>query len=139
MSWDVFIQDLPKDVKHIREIPDDFEGVPLGPRSEIIRRILELAPEADFSDPSWGHVEADRFSIEVNLGDAEEVGGFALHVRGGESAIPWIAELLLRNGWRAVDPQSETGLFEGLASREGFEKWHAFRDRVIGGRSETTE
>ena len=66
MSWDIFVQDIPDEARAVRDIPDDFEPRPLGSRTEVIRRIPEVVPTADFSDPSWGTVEGPDFSIELN-------------------------------------------------------------------------
>jgi hypothetical protein len=94
VSWDVFVQDLPPGVRHTSEIPDDFHPKPLGPRGDIIARIQEIFPTADFSDPSWGTCETGDWSIEFNMGDREVCKGFALHVRGGGDVAVAIARLL---------------------------------------------
>ena len=53
MSWDVFVQDFP-DVGTLEEMPDDFEPKTIGKRQDVINKIKEVVPFADFSDPSWG-------------------------------------------------------------------------------------
>src|SRR5947208_1346225 len=103
MSWDLFIQDFPVNARTVDEIPDDFNPAPLGPRATIIQRILEVAPSADFSDPAWGVIEGDGFSIEVNLGAEEIVNGFALHVRGGDLAAACVVAMIEHLGIRAID------------------------------------
>jgi hypothetical protein len=62
----------------------------------ILEAITAAAPGVDFSDPTWGFIEADQYSIEVNIGDADPVDSFALHVRGGDSAVVVIADILER-------------------------------------------
>jgi hypothetical protein len=52
MSWDIFVQDLPKDASTIEEIADDFAPGPIGKRSQIIDKIREIVPAANFSEPS---------------------------------------------------------------------------------------
>ncbi len=42
MSWDISIQDLPKGINTIDEIPGDFAPKTLGKRTDIINRILKL-------------------------------------------------------------------------------------------------
>ena len=54
MSWDIFVQDIPRGARDAGDIPENFQPRPLGERSEVIRRILEVVPEADFSDSTWG-------------------------------------------------------------------------------------
>jgi len=115
MSWDIFVQDIPSDVKQISDMHErhrNFKPSPIGARSEIIKRIKEIVPEADFSNPAWGVIDGERFSIEVNMGDAEECKGFALHVRGGDAAAYVVSEILDSLDLRAFDPSSTTDLFE---------------------------
>ena len=132
MSWDLFVQDLPPGIRSIAEIPDDFRPRPLGARSQIIERIWHAAPETNFSDPAWGQLDGEGFSIEVNLGEDEEVVSFALHVRGDERA-PFMVETILKAvGLRALDPSSNTGIFEVGKASESFARWRAYRDRVVG-------
>jgi hypothetical protein len=50
MSWDIFVQDLPRDAKTVADIPDDFKPAVIGARSEIISMIKEVVPTANFSD-----------------------------------------------------------------------------------------
>ena len=51
-------------------------------------------------------------SIELNLGSDEELQDFALHVRGDERAPTVVAHILGELGMRALDPSSDSGLFE---------------------------
>ena len=133
MSWDLFVMDLPPDAVTMDDIPKDFVGAPLGSRSDLVRRIVEVVPEADFSDPSWGLIDGPDFSIEVNMGRDEQVESFAFHVRGGDLAIGVIAEILQHLGLRAVDPQSETSsLFTPASARDSLAAWRAYRDSAIG-------
>jgi len=54
VSWDIFVQDFPKDAKAIDDIEDDFQPAPIGTRLKFITLIKEVVPDATFSDPSWG-------------------------------------------------------------------------------------
>jgi hypothetical protein len=109
MSWDLFVMDLPDDARTIDDIPKDFVGRSLGPRSAMIQKVSEVVPEADFSDPAWGRIDGADFSIEVNMGPGEQLESFAFHVRGSDLALGAIAEILEHLNLRAVDPQSKTG------------------------------
>src|SRR5689334_604191 len=106
MSWDIFAQDFPADVKTPGEIPDDFMPKSIGSRSSVIAMIKEAIPTADFSDPSWGLIGGDNWSIEVNIGKDENCDGFVLHVRGGDAAADAVARILDHLGLRAIDSQS---------------------------------
>jgi hypothetical protein len=131
MSWDISIQDLPRDVQSIADIPNDYRPSPLGPRAAVIARIQEVLPDVDFSDPTWGMFERQDFSIEFNMGAKEICDGFMLHVRGGGNAIETVARLLHHLQLRGIDCQ--TGDFFSVEAALGsFGQWQAYRDRVIG-------
>ena len=129
MSWDLFAQDFP-DVAGVAEVPDDFDPAPLGARQEIIDRIKAAIPSADFSDPSWGMVEQDGWSIEINLGEESNCDGFALHVRGsGDAAMDQVAIILDATGARAIDAQTGE-FFSRAAATDSFGAWQAYRDQI---------
>jgi hypothetical protein len=134
MSWDLFVQNLPEGVHSVDDIPDDFEPPVIGKRSEIIRRILEVVPTADFTDPAWGKIDGDDFSIEVNLVDEEDVQSFAFHIHGGDLAAFVASDLLQHLGCRALDPNSDTGIFEpDPDATQGLQRWRAYRDKILKG------
>jgi hypothetical protein len=123
MSRDIFVQDIPPDARTIDDIPDGFEPRPIGLRRADV---VEIAPYADFADPSRGRIDLPGTtmtafdagsgwlrgdSIEVNLGDDEEVVHFAFHVRGGIEALRLVARILGRLKLRALDPASDSGFF----------------------------
>ncbi len=133
MSYDIFVQDIPSSVQCVEDVPEDFCPESVGRRSEIAAVITAVAPEVDFSDPSWGIIEGGGWSIEVSLGQEEEVLGFAFHLRGsGEEPLSVIAEILRRLKLRAFAPGSDTGLFEPGPDVSGaFQKWQRYRDQAI--------
>ena len=99
----------------------------------VIEQIKTVAPLADFSNPSWGTIDSDGWSIEVSIGLEEECNGFAFHVRGGDAAVGVIAAILQRLQLRAID--SETGDFfiAGPKAIEAFGKWRSYRDQILNG------
>ncbi|MBI2929309.1 MAG: hypothetical protein HYY24_26895 [Verrucomicrobia bacterium] len=132
MSWDIHVQDIPASAQSPADIPDDFRPQPLGRRSDIIARIREVLPHADFTDPSWGKIEGSDCSIEIGMGENELVQSFAFHVRGGDLAAFVVAGILQHLGFRAFDPCSDTGIFRPNAeAAEGLRKWRAYRDRTL--------
>jgi hypothetical protein len=132
MSWDVFVQDIPQSIRSVDEIPSNFQPASIGRRTELISRILEVVPFADFSDPTWGRIDSTAFSIEVNIGEKDPVCSFTFHARGDEMAAEVIAEILLHLGLRAFDPQAPSGLFElEFDPAVGLRKWRAYRDSIM--------
>jgi len=132
MSWDIFVQDLPKAASTIEEIPDDFTPRQIGKRSLIIAKIRQIMPAADFSDPSWGRIEGENWSIEINMGEDEECSDFCFHVRGSDEAAGVVAAILKELELRALDPAHETGFFTaGTDAVEAFRRWKAYRDQVV--------
>ena len=131
MSWDVFVQDLPGTASSVDEIPDDFRPRPLGPRAEIIEAIKRAVPWADFSDPSWGRIDAADYSVEVNLGEDGMVGSFALHARGSQKVVEVVRAILAELELRALDPGSPSGII-GPLDETGWKRWSRYRAEVIG-------
>jgi hypothetical protein len=112
VSSDIFVQRLPDGVGSVADIPADFEPGPIGAHAAIVDGILDIFPSIDFTDPEWGRIEGDAYTIEVNLSDEDPVRSFALHVRGSVFPAAAIGALLDRLGCRALDPQSPTGIFD---------------------------
>jgi hypothetical protein len=131
MSWDIFVQELPRDAKTTTDIPGDFRPGTIGKRSTIIEGIKEVVPSADFSDPCWGVIDGDDWSIEVNIGANEDCGGFALHVRGSDAAIGAVEAILQHLGLRALDSQNGDFFTAGPEAIDSFRKWRAYRDQVV--------
>jgi hypothetical protein len=137
MSWDIFVQDLPAGIASVADIPHDFVPSPIGLRSDVIARVSALYPECSFAKPSWGVLDIPGCSIELNLGTAEELMSFAMHVRGDERASTVVAHILGELGMRALDPSSRTGLFEqdAILRSESFARWRSYRSSVLEIRS----
>lgn len=130
MSWDISVQDMPKDAKSVDDISDDFQPEPLGPRKELIERILKILPDVDFEDPSWGILRREGVSIEFNMGREEICDGFMLHVRSGGDTVNLIHYLLESLKLKAFDC-SEGDFFRIDTAGESYQNWKKFRDRVI--------
>jgi hypothetical protein len=71
------------------------------------------APHATTANPTWITIQEDgEYPIELNLEDSERLMGFAFHVRGGEKVDELMSRILRRLGLRALDADSESGLFD---------------------------
>ena len=131
MSWDIFVQDLPRDARTVADVPDDFVPKDIGERSEIIASISEVIPKSDFSDPAWGRIDGQGWSVEVNLGDSETCSGFSLHVRGSDEAIGAVDAILQALGLRAIDSQTGELFVAGQDAQASFARWRQYRDSVL--------
>ena len=114
MSRDIFVQDIPSGISEVQDIPDGWMPEPLPySHAEIIEVIQRVVPGADFSDPEWGHIEADDYSIEVNISREEPMQSFAFHVRAaGWEADHVVADILDELGLQAFDLDNDSGLFQ---------------------------
>jgi len=130
MSWDVLIQDF-GDYKQIQEIPNDFQPKSIGNRNDIITKIKATFPEVNITNPSWLVLENDKFSIEFNIGNEDIVDSIMLHIRGDESVINVVLELLTNLNVRAVD--TTTGKFVDIQEnpKRGLNKWREFRNNIL--------
>lgn len=131
MSWDIFVQDIPRLATSVDEIPDDFIPGPIASRAVILDAIQAVLPFADVSDPSWIRIDSQGVALEISIQEADPVESFAFHVRGGEHSIGAIAEILARLGLRAFDPQAQSGIFDPSTAAESLARWQAYRDRAL--------
>ncbi len=130
MSYDIFVQDLPPDAKTVEDIPSDFRPAAIGERWLIIEKIKVVVPGADFSDPAWGRIQGDNWSIEMNMGANEHCGGFAIHIRGGAGAFGVVEAILRALKLRALDPQAGGFFVADQGAIDSFNRWRAYRDQV---------
>jgi hypothetical protein len=129
MSWDVFVQHLPAEARRVKDIPDDYEPAPLGARAEVIEKITRVLPDVDFTDPTWGKLERENFTIEINMTDDDIISGITLHVRGSAAAVYAVKQVIDAVGGRGLD--SWTGeLFDPAVGVVSLHRWQAYVDEV---------
>lgn len=135
MSWDVLVIAAPDEFVRMDDIPKDYVGRPLGTVADVLRQIRERFSDVDLSDPTWGHLVRDGWSIELNIGDADPVDSIMLHVRGGgDGVIPVIASIADAVNGRALD-FSEGVFLTGDPDRpNGWRAFQAYRDGILGAR-----
>jgi hypothetical protein len=134
VSWDIYLQPFPADIVRVEDIPPDFVSDSMGPRHELVDKILAAVPGADFSDPAWGRINLPECEMEVNIGREELVKSVMLHVRGGNLAPGIVAAIADALGVRAID--TGTGEFFDLsAAKESYRRWVSYRDQVMNNAS----
>lgn len=132
MSWDVLVLNAPQDVGSTDDLDDETEFPPLGPAAELRARLQAELPELNLSDPTWGELGGDGWSIELNLGRDDPIHSFMLHVRGsGDDALPMINRIAAVTGGRALDFSTGDFLRGGPSDVTGWHEFQQFRDRVV--------
>ena len=129
MSWDIFAMDFPRDVKSVKDMPDDYEPGPIGKRSEIIASILEVAPSADFSDPCLGKLDGDGWGMDISTGHDEICSCVTFHVYGGGDAAIMVSAILTKLNLRAVETGTGDFFIAGDEAAESFQRWQRYRDQ----------
>jgi hypothetical protein len=130
MSWDIFIQRFPDGATRVAEIPDTFTAEPIGRRDEVIAKIRSALPQAEFTDPSWGTLNGDDYSIEFGIGDDDLLYGVTLHVRGSDAVLPHISSVLHALDLRAID--SWTGeFFDPEVAPHSLARWRIYIEEDV--------
>lgn len=130
MSWDVLLMSVPPNIGTVKDIPDDSKSV-LGPKSTMLLILAKICPEANFTDPNWGILNAGDFSIEFNIGEDDPTTHIMLHVRGADSAVNTIQKICEVTGWRALDTSMGDFIDFHQNPTAGLHKWRQFRDQVM--------
>lgn len=130
MSWDLLLLNVPLDIISAKDIPGDFDAV-VGPKPEILSVLRKICPDIDLTDPNWGVLRRDDFSIEFNLGNGDPLRAIGLAVRGGDRAIRIIQKICEKTGCRAVDFATGEFIDFDFDPAQGLREWRQYRDRVI--------
>jgi hypothetical protein len=121
-SYDVFVQDLPIDLRRFADIPSAFQRKPLPARNEIVKIILEFVPAADVSESEWVYIRAPTVHIDVWISTKDPLMAFTFQVRSGNGSDALVARILERLRLRGLDfsSGSDNGFFAPLS---GEERW----------------
>ncbi|HEY0141953.1 MAG TPA: hypothetical protein VGF48_13725 [Thermoanaerobaculia bacterium] len=129
MSWDVFIQHLPASAVRVADVPDDFEPLPLGSQAEVLEAIRRVFPTVSTPEATWAVVEDPHYRIEFGLGADDPITSIQLHVRGDETVVQGIDQLIHALGARGID--SWTGeFFDPETARESVGRWNQFLEEL---------
>lgn len=127
MCWELYAFKMPQGVQAAHDIPGDYKPPVIGPRADVIATIKANMPMANLADPSWGILDGDGWSIEINISAEDDCNGINLQVRGGDGAIAAIGALLDCTGLDAIDLQAGELFDRGPAALESLAQWRAFR------------
>lgn len=82
----------------------------LGPAHEIRERIAEILPGVAFDDDGRGAFLRTGYSIAFDTGRDDSVRRVSVEISGGRAAVPPLARLIAKTGWRlVVEEPAHTG------------------------------
>ncbi|RKP55566.1 hypothetical protein D7Z26_10310 [Cohnella endophytica] len=129
MSWDVSFMKFPNAIKELEDLNEDVIES-MGNYNEVASILVEIFPDLDFTDPTWGVLERTDYSIEFNMPEEDNVTSFMLHIRGNQGAIEALRSIHKRTGWKAVEG-SEGILNLDLNPEKGLIEWQEYRNAMI--------
>lgn len=96
MSWTLVALRAPRGAGRPEEIPDD--SPPILPRAELVRRLREVVPDAEWLDEGTGVVRRSRGTLEIAVDGGDPVKYVFLEMRRDaadvESVVDQILEVL---------------------------------------------
>lgn len=107
MTWDVYAIKATPGARRLEDLQDVTGSSSVGTRDDVVARILEGAPHADVSDPTWLVLEGEDHSMDIGLGKGVHVQDVTFYIRSGEGSVPLVLDLSRRLAVRAFD--TETG------------------------------
>ena len=129
---------VPPGVSSVDDLSGDYRPPPLGSRGAVQERIREVLPDVDWSDPAWGRLDGQAWSMELNAGRESIVDSLMLHVRGGgDDAVEAVVAIADAIGARALDVS--TGRLLSPGDTEGWRAWQRYRDYAVRARTEPDE
>ena len=119
MSWDLMVFDFQGTLSDpetgMAVFPDSWEPPIIGDAHTIRTIISGALSQVSWADPTWGTVDGPDFSLELSLGNLQEISNFAIHARG--HATPTIMKLVSATGWKILD--TTTGKWINETSNPG--------------------
>lgn len=101
MSLIVSMFRVPDGINEMIELPDNFIREPLGAYDEVMDTIKSLFPDADYSDPTWIHVNTEELS-EIVFPQEDPVYSFGFR----NPSFQLIKRIYETTGWRGLDPSN---------------------------------
>ena len=111
-------------------VEPDYPNV-LGSSAEVRAKIDAHLPGIDWSDPTWGVLVGDGYSLEFSMREETEKRGFMIHVRGGGDPISSLLRFAVPNRWCLLDCSAGAWIDPKQPSQAGWEGFQAFRGRNL--------
>jgi hypothetical protein len=74
----------------------------LGPQREVRERIAEVLPGVVFDEAGHGAFTRTGYAVAFDTGNEDYVHAVSVQVTGGTAAMPPLARLISKTGWRLV-------------------------------------
>ncbi|MCP4317283.1 MAG: hypothetical protein GY789_15035 [Hyphomicrobiales bacterium] len=136
MSWDISFMAADNPPPPVSEMPDEWSGNHAEAVADVPAKISSILPKTDWSDPKWGTLDGNSFSLEFNMGDDDPCSSFMIHARGGGEVARVIEEIAQLPGWYALDTSQGEWLHHCSSAEAGIEAFNNYRDQVISGQQE---
>ena len=132
MSWDVVMIRTKTNTETIDEITGEniipFRQTEIA--DEIKKISTELCAVYNCDNLAWQNLDSDSWSIEFNIGEDTETETVMLHIRGSEPTAVF-AVLIADLNTRLMDCSSGEFIIPGQPT--SFERWKAYRDKIVKG------
>jgi hypothetical protein len=79
----------------------------LGAQREVRERISEVLPGVVFDEDGHGSFTRTGYAVAFDTGNEDYVHAVTVHVTGGNAAMPPLARLISKTGWRLVAQTAE--------------------------------
>ena len=131
MSWDVVMIRTKTNSETIDEIKSEniipFRQTEI---AEAIKKIsTELGADYDCDNLSCQYLSSDSWAIEFHVGEDAETESVMLCMYGGEEPMAAFDALIANLNTRLID--CPTGEFISLGKPTSFERWKAYRDKIV--------
>jgi hypothetical protein len=88
-------------------VPADEAEHALGAQRDVRERIAEVLPGVVFDDEGRGAFRRMGYSVAFDTGNEDYVHAVGVQVTGGTAAMPPLARLISKTGWRLVAQAGE--------------------------------
>jgi hypothetical protein len=86
----------------LRFMPAKDSEHALGTQRDVRQRIAEVLPGVVFDEEGHGSFTRTGYSVAFDTGSEDYVPAVTVHVTGGTAAMPPLARLISKTGWRLV-------------------------------------
>jgi hypothetical protein len=79
----------------------------LGAQRDVRERIADVLPGVVFDEEGHGAFTRTGYSVSFDTGNEDYVQAVSVQITGGQAAVPPLARLISKTGWRLVAQQPD--------------------------------